>query len=127
MGDNPGDNETQLEGKIVDTNAEINKRKSECTEVQAKIEKRETELRNKGWDADAIDDDSKIKDMKDKEKRLETIIIKLYNEKERLDMRLDKLRAGSSQPALVAQPVRARTPTVVHSFGQHWHACTICS
>jgi hypothetical protein len=68
-----------------------------------------------------------IKELNDEKKRLDTIIIQLNDKEKTLNEELNRLRAGSSQPALVAQPVRARTPTMVHSFGHHWHACTICS
>jgi tyrosine-protein phosphatase YwqE len=125
---NSGDNESKLVADIADINAMLKIRESEYQGVQAKIKKLEAELVEQGLlDAVAIASHPAIKEQIDKEKQLNTIIIQLYNEKKTLNEELNRLRAGSSQPALVAQPVRARTPTMVHSFGHHGHACTICS
>ena len=124
---NSGDNEAQLEGNIAGINSKLNTREGEYKAVQAKIEKLEAELVKQGLDAVAIASHPTIKEWYEEKKQLNTIIIQLNDKEKTLKEELNRLRAGSSQPALVAQPVRARTPTMVHSFGHHGHACTICS
>ena len=124
---NSGDNETELKGQIVDINAQLNSRESEYQEVLANIKNLEARLVKKGLDAETIRSRPEIKELIQEKRQLNTIIIQLRDEKKPLTARLERLRAGSSLPALVAQPVRARTPTMVHSFGHHGHACTICS
>ena len=122
-----GGNDTQLEGRIADVNSKINNRESEYDAVQANIKNLKAVLVEQSLDAVAIASHPEIKELNQEKKQINTIIIQLYNEKKTLNEELNRLRAGSSQPALVAQPVRARTPTMVHSFGHHLHACSICS
>ena len=124
---NSGDNETDLEGQIADINSKINNRESEYDAVQANIKNLKAVLVEQSLDAEAIRSHAEIKELIQEKKQLNTIIIQLNDKEKTLKEELNRLRAGSSQPALVAQPVRARTPTMVHSFGHHGHACTICS
>ena len=114
---NSGDNETELEGQIAGINAKLDTRERDYAEVLTSIKNLKAVLVEQGFDQLSIESNSRIKELNNEKKWLYTSIDQLNDEKKPLKARLDRLRAGSSQPALVAQPVRARTPTMVYSCG----------
>ena len=122
-----GDNETQLLGKIADIDAEIKEKKIEYKKVQAELDELKRYLRDTGLDVEKVASHPGIVRLSKKEERLANEISELRDDEKTFKKQLEGLRAGSSQPALVTQPVRARTPTMIHRFGHHGHACTICS